>query len=685
MFAMSVPARAQEASVDPGADEAAPVATRAASGARVFTPADFERFAPRNALDMLNRVPGFTLRGEDGQRGLGQASANVVIDGERIASKSDGVFAQLQRIPTDRVVRIEIVDGASLGIPGLSGQVANVITRAGDISGRFEYHASARPEYGEPTFLGAEVSLTGSNDRFEWTVAAGNGTGTGGAGGGEAFLYDGDGVLLEQRYPESLYKGNFPRVSGTAKYTTGGGTLINANASYDREYSDFTEEEYRDLVTGIDRLRLFHNRYRAWSYELGGDIDFALAGGRLKLIGLERYTRGRSTNDSTLDFDDGSPDTGNRFVTRAETGERIGRAEYRWDMLGGGWQIDAEAAFNRYSRKAQLFDLDAGGDYVDVPFPGASGGVTEDRYETILTHNRSLAGNLTLQIGAGLEHSTLSQSGPQGLTRSFLRPKGSVNLAWKVNDRLDLSLEIARRVGQLSFGDFLASVSLQQGQQNAGNVELVPQQSWEAQVEAARDLGRWGSTNLRLYARLIEDYIELIPVEGGLETRGNIDRATLYGLRWNTTLNLDPLGFAGAKLDILAQAEESSLDDPLTGLPRAFSSIEDRELDVTLRHDIPGSDWAWTAGFQYNHTLPYYRLGEFGREYEGPTYTFASIENKDVFGMTAKLTVFNLTDGRARSERLIYGGYRDRTGLLLREVRNQAVGPIFMFELSGDF
>src|SRR6187402_3219526 len=33
--------------------------TAAPSGAQVYTPADFARFAPRSALDMLNQVPGF--------------------------------------------------------------------------------------------------------------------------------------------------------------------------------------------------------------------------------------------------------------------------------------------------------------------------------------------------------------------------------------------------------------------------------------------------------------------------------------------------------------------------------------------------------------------------------------------------------------------------------------------------
>jgi outer membrane receptor for ferrienterochelin and colicins len=57
-----------------------------------------------------------------------------------------------------------------------------------------------------------------------------------------------------------------------------------------------------------------------------------------------------------------------------------------------------------------------------------------------------------MQLGAGGEKSELEQSGPSGLTRNFWRPKGSLSLAWAPNEDMDVSLNISRRVGQLSFG-----------------------------------------------------------------------------------------------------------------------------------------------------------------------------------------------------------------------------------------
>ena len=92
-------------------------------------------------------------------------------------------------------------------------------------------------------------------------------------------------------------------------------------------------------------------------------------------------------------------------VAAFRLGHSMVRGEYNWKMLNGDWQLSAEAAFNRYNGAAHLFDLDPAGVFAEIPFPAGTGGVTEDRYESILTHGRQLAPNLSLQIGGGAEYS----------------------------------------------------------------------------------------------------------------------------------------------------------------------------------------------------------------------------------------------------------------------------------------
>jgi hypothetical protein len=684
LMALSAPASAQETG-----DMPPPVAVEVPDdGEReVYTPADFARFAPKNALDMLGQVPGFTIISVDQGRGLGQAGDNVLVNGERLATKSDDLFSQLSRITADRVERIEIVDGAALGIPGLSGQVANVITRGGGIGGRFEYRAVWRPKYARTSYGGGEVSLSGSTPRLEWTAAYTHNVGRGGAGGGEGSrITDAAGNLLERRDVLIQFVGEYPKLAGTLKWDGPGSMVANVNASYSRTYTDSSNDELRHPAGGGTVFRDFDNDDDGYAYELGADLDFALGPGRLKLIGLERFDHFSGPATSVFIYSDGSPSTGSRFDQTRESGEHIGRAEYRWDMLGGNWQIGAEGAFNRFHAVSSLAFLDPGGEFIPVDFPAGTGGVTEDRYETILTHNRTLASGLTMQIGIGGEYSKLAQSGPGGLTRTFWRPKGSFTLAWTPRQGLDLSLKLARTVGQLSFGDFLANVNHSQENQNAGNADLVPQQAWEADFEMRKNLAAWGSATLKLYGRWIEDYIDIVPVDGGLESTGNIPGgARLYGASINATLNLDPLGWKGAKIDASATFEDTSLEDPLTFIRRPFSYRFDRSGEISLRYDIPRSDWAMGGGFNWTHGEPYVRLFETGRDFEGPIYTFAFVENKDVFGLTVNLNMFNLTGGQGIFDRTVYAGLRDRSPIAFVERRRLNISTIYRLTVKGSF
>ena len=669
-----------DASLPPVLETAAP------SGAQVYTPANFARYAPRNALDMLRQIPGFTIVSTDQGRGLGQANDNVLVNGERLSSKSDDLFAQLNRIGTNRVERIEIVDGATLGIPGLSGQVANVFTKGAAISGRFEYRAVWRPRYAKTSYGGGEISLSGSTPRLEWTAAYNHGTGRGGAGGGEgSVIVDGFGNVIERRDVLIQFIGEFPRLSGTLKWDGPGSMVANFNANYSLNRNGLNNPEDRDLVTGVDVLRDLENRNRGHGYEIGGDVDVAFGPGRLKLIGLERFNHNRFWVNSLVVYENAAPSTGSRFAQDSDTGERIGRAEYRWDMLGGNWQVDAEAAFNRLDQVGQLYNLDAAGNWAEIPFPGGTGGVTEDRYELIVNHNRTLGPGLTIQLTGGGEYSKLAQTGAGGLVRTFWRPKGSATLGYTAMPGLDLSLKLSRTVGQLAFGDFLANVNLNQNTANRGNALLVPQQAWELDFEARKNLQAWGSATLRLYGRWIEDYIDIIPVAGG-ESRGNIvGGATLYGASLNATVNLDPLGWKGAKITANGRLEDSTLADPLTFLDRPFSSHNYTGGEVSLRYDVPESDWALGGGFNWNINQPYVRLFETGRDYEGPVYTFAFIENKDVFGLTVNLNVFNLTGGQGLFDRTVYGGLRDRSPISFIERRRLDVSTIYRLQVRGSF
>jgi hypothetical protein len=124
----------------------------------------------------------------------------------------------------------------------------------------------------------------------------------------------------------------------------------------------------------------------------------------------------------------------------------------------------------------------------------------------------------------------------------------------------------------LSFGDFLASVALDDDNQNAGNNALRPVQSWDLDIEANRRFGPWGSLKLEYSYRDFEDFIDFFPLDNGGEARGNIGDAQSTRMSVTGTLKLDPIGARGVRFDVNASKAWLSVTDPFTGLDRPFSN-----------------------------------------------------------------------------------------------------------------
>jgi len=663
---------------------AQPAGASAAATKRVFSPADFARFAPKTAYDMLVQVPGFTIRSADQERGLGQASENVLINGQRIANKSGGASDELRKVGAANVERIEIVEAAQLGIAGLSGQVANVIVKAGaKASGQFEWRPEVRAHFARPRLLAGSVSYSGKEGPVDYTFSVKNDSGRG-AFGGRIRLFDANGVNFENRREVLHNEFDHATMSGKFKLDGPGSSIGNLTLSYTPYWGPGFRQDRRIRLDGDNRGRVTRTELEGWYYDISGDYDFAAGPGRLKLIGLRHFDHEPLVTTQVTRFDSGAEDVGVRFVRDSRIAETVGRAEYGFKTGKSDWQLSFERAFNALDQRGALFELDDG-KFRKIPFPNGSGKVQEVRYEAIGTLSRPLSGKLDLQVAAGGEISRLERVDGDLPARKFFRPKGSVSLAWRPAKGWDASFKLRRRVGQISFFDFLAQPVLSQDRENSGNPDLVPPQSWEVETEVGRELGAWGRTRLKLYAHRIDDIIDIIPIGENGESVGNLPRATRFGAESTSTLLLDPIGWKGAKVDITAGFESSSVRDPLTGEKRAISGTRDRWAEISLRHDIPGSKIAWGANASHDHVARSFFLTEINRGWEGPVFASLFVEHKDLFGLTVRATAGNLLNARHRFDRIVFDGRRERDPIAFIQKNNQLIGPIFSLSVRGNF
>lgn len=643
-----------------------------------FEPVFFERYAPQTALDMVRRVPGFNISEQSGARGLGQGGANVLLNGTRFSGKSVSITDALGRIPAADVSRIELLDGATLDIPGLSGQVVNVVYQASGGSGQARWSPQFRSRGTDPRLTNGEVSWSGKSGSFDYTASLRNNSSRQGNSGPER-VFDGAGNLIDVRNEDLFIESERPKLSGTLKYTGSGGDIANLNGAVELYRFDLVETREgalgtRRFVEGEDEI----------NYEVGGDYAFDLGSGRMKLIGLHRYEASDFINDSRSTFRPLRPREGLYQDLYIDEKESILRGEYAWKGGTNDWQIAIEGALNSLATANSVRRLDiATGNFVPLASSPETT-IDEKRAETNLTWGRPLADGLTIQASLGGEFSELSQTGAQGQTRSFLRPKGFVSAAWKTSDDLDLRFKVERSVGQLNFFDFVASTNIGSGNNQAGNPNLVPEQSWDVLIEGTKKLGPWGSVTLSGTYRAIEDRVEQVPIGPNGEAPGNIDSASSLLLKAVGTIRLDPLGWRGAQLEFDTFYNGTSLPDPLTGIDRPFSERTRWQLSADLRHDIPETDWAYGGGIYAFEQEPGVRLNQLSQ------FTFAGadgylfVEHKDVAGLKVRATVGNLFNVGEDFTRTVFANRRHGPAAFT-ETRDRSFGTVFSLDISGSF
>jgi hypothetical protein len=681
-----MPALAQTVPPPDSAVTPAPVA-KPAGQKRVYTPADFARFAPKTAYDMLQQVPSFTIHTVDTtDRGLGQASENVLINGQRIANKSGGAVDQLQNTPASAVDRIEIVDAASLGIAGLSGQVANVILKATKkASGQFEWDSAWRAHYAKPEWFGGNISYSGKEGPVDYTFSVKNDFGRG-AIGGPIWIYDANHGLTETRHEVLHNESSLLTFQGKFGIDGPGSSIGNLTLAYTPYWNPSHLRDTRVLATGETRERTDVQHLAGRQTDINGDYEFALGPGRLKLIGLRHRDHEPLVVTDILRFtSSGADPDGTRFSRDTHIGETVTRGEYSWVSGPNNWQFSLERAFNSLDQHGRLFKLDPDETFKEVDFPEGSGKVVETRYEAMTTLSRPLSSTVDLQVAAGAEISHLDRTTDEEPARKFFRPKGSIVIGWHPDKTWDISLKLRRRVGQISFYDFLAQPELSEDRQNAGNPQLVPPQSWEIETDFAHDLGRWGKTSLNLHYYSVQDIVDFIPINEDEQGVGNLPHADRAGAESTSTFLLDPLGFVGAKVDVDLGFEWTSVRDPLTGKRRPISDVQDHWGSIQLRHDIPHTQLAWGTYVQHRHYTSNYYLTEIDQTLDIPWMFGFFVEDKNFFGMTAKFAVDNIFNGRHLEDRTVWNGYRDRTPIAFIEHHDELVGPLFSLSLKGTF
>lgn len=680
--AVTKPAIGQEPGGGPCADG---VESCRSGGNVVYMPPFFSRYNPVTALDMVERVPGFSIDRGENVRGFGGAAGNVLIDGQRPSTKSADIAESLGRIGAGNVERIELIRGGTGGLDvGGQAVVVNVVRKSGGGREPAPWELSflkRRPNggfrpYGEISYsdnigatkytIGADVfaaSLRFGADE-EITRLAGNDE-----------TRRRDGVFREQRGGVN-FKLERP-------FKNGDTARLSFESSFSKMREDFSET--RNLAGGGADLALFTFPVERFSYEIGADYEHEISDlFGAKFIAL--FSRENETFENGFELlpQDGAPER-SVFLSDQTAGEIIGRLEFDWK----GWrghtvQFGGEIARNFIDSQAQLLVETDMGALSPVAIDGANTRVSELRGEAFVSDSVALADKLTLDAGFALETSRIAQTGDGANSRFFVYPKPTATMTFTPSEKTQWRFTAAREVNQLSFDEFVSAVNFDDEDVDFGNPELQPQRSWAAEIAFERRFGTIGVFEIVGFFDFIQDVEDLLPVGDGAEAPGNIGNGKIYGGTVNLTAPMDWVGLKNARVQASITQRASQVTDPVTGRSREISFTPNRIFDVEFRQDFPAQkiSWGWEVGKRSEERS--FGLDELSR-LTADLVIHAFVETTVIDGVKLRFVardIANVTDTR---DRTVFDGSRVFNRPLLREVRRSNNGGALRLDLSGTF
>jgi outer membrane receptor protein involved in Fe transport len=543
-----------------------------------------------NAYEMLQRIPGFQLDTGDSVRGYEGAAGNVLVDGQRPTSKTDGLDQILIRIPAGQIERIDLIRG---GAPGIDMQgksvLANVVRKSGaTFHGLFA--VANNHLWDGRNMHGMRLELGGGDGTRTWEATAryGYGNDDGGSDGPRVRIKP-DGTVIsrgvERQESDGLQQ---TLTAGYSQPLFGGRISLNGRAFWDSWKS-----ETRDVFTQPANLGVLNSTdpYDDFQTEAGARFnrDFGTRT-KLEVVAL------RTDRDyHAFDLFTFGPIVSDFRQQRDESETILRSVLKRQQSSAVSFEFGAEGAINKLdSRQA---DFENG---VEIQIPAANVQVEEKRGEVFAKTTWHPSSAWTLDGSVRYEASRITSSGDVVLEKTlrFLKPRMAVT--WQAASNTQLRLVGERTVGQLNFDDFVAATDFAAGTGvSAGNPDLNPEQAWVAEAALEQRFWKSGAITLTFRHSELSDVIDrgpvFLPTGEVFDQPTNIGDGTKDELAVNLNLPSDHFGWKGGLLRAELNRRWSKVTDPTTLTSRHISRLRPLEWNVHYSQDLP--QWGTSLGF----------------------------------------------------------------------------------------
>jgi outer membrane receptor for ferrienterochelin and colicins len=707
------------------AEEAVPDASIVSYGKDYFV-----NYSPVTLLDMLQSVPGVSgilnqnrrqNRGggasSRAERGFGSGGDQILIDGKRLAGKTNNINDTLSRISASSVERIELIRGASSGLDVQSeGLVINIVMLEGlststtfwEIKGEYSSGHNFVPEFlishsGSLGSLDYSLSAERNDNDFFFTS--------------EEEFYDKNDV----KFADQSIDGGFGREG--YKFNTNLGyqfedeSKLRLNGLY--EPSSNGGQEIRSITTNILNPVLWDTDRQFDKWEIGGDYTRNVGVlGDLKTL----FVINRNKEDGVVHRSKGSGSEKFEYVTE-RTNENKSEKIFRGSLtknitVNQSLEIGGEAALNTFEKTFNRSERDTAVEAFAI-VNSDNVEIKENRYEVFANHSYNISPKIVLQSSLTTEFSKIIADNifPNGaLSRrdtSFTYIKPRINLRYDYTDQDQIRATVEKKVSQLDFDNFVTEFDQQSQEFKFGNTNIRPEQVWEFSLAYEhRFPNDSGSLEGEVFYRRYTDHISTVdfteylnftgssidtegffnlPTDAALRStidfsakQGNINKATAHGVKLKSNIRFGFIGVPQAVLSLGYTYEKRRTTDQFTQLIRNFDRGSDHSFTFNFRHDI--TDLGFTYGFEgdfrsdyANHYLNYFWPNS-------PAANIKVFAEYNIFqSMKVRIEGEGLTRNRGRSTFFSYNDHLRLNDLKERQEKDNKRPVELRISLQGTF
>jgi hypothetical protein len=622
----------------------------------VYPASFFDQYRPQNALEMVERLPGFNFDQGSNARGFGGNAGNVLIDGARPTSKSGGIRTSLVRIPATQVERIEILRGG-VGAGEAAGQsiVANVIRKSEGTTGSWAFkerwtpHVTVRPnlEAAIATHLGDWATS------FDIDIGARASHRT-----ADIEVTDQIGDLESGADEELRDVAKFAFINAEGSTNAAGGKLtLNARIGGDRLSQVIQRDIFGnrlpdgnapDQFWDLDILTKFRTA------ELGVDWIYSLDDWKWHVIGLTLANSQEFKNNFHFENPTSAELFDSAFVQDSNSSENIARITYG-RTAGSNFkpELGIEVARNELTSDSQLFLNN-----IEHSLNGGDVTVEELRLEVFTTFVYDLSKQVIVEGGLTAEFSEIKVTGDSNQQQNFSFIKPRLSVTYKINPSNQIIFEIDKQVGQLDFDDFAASSQADDDRTTSGNPDLAPNSTNEISFTYDWSFSERGSLKIKTFYQDRIDILEQVLLPSGGQGIGNAGDAEFWGVQTDLNLPLD-LFLPNGLLELTYFFNESSFDDPITNRTRTVNSYTPRWLTFKIRQDLVEQKFAWGIEYFGDFTDTNFFVDE-RQTFSGNMRFLGFVETSQYFGTKIQLEISNINTAHFNRTRFIFQDNRGK-------------------------